>query len=174
MQRETSIDIHFPELTDLISSYRAKTVAVAAKGVPPHITLLYPWVDASQINNHIERLKFTLKHISPFSIIFSSFNFFPNGTLFLQLADDKPIRNVMKAIRNAFPKILPYGGEFLDPAPHLTIAKTRTPEEALRMKKEIVTVIEPKLPITVDVNQVIVMQETESENWQNAEVIKLF
>ncbi|MHC4816813.1 MAG: hypothetical protein ACYTF8_01960 [Planctomycetota bacterium] len=40
---ESSVDIHLAELADLVSPWREATVEVAARGVPPHITLLYPW-----------------------------------------------------------------------------------------------------------------------------------
>ncbi len=42
----TSIDLQFGELAQMLDPWRSDTVAVATLGVPPHITLLYPWRSA--------------------------------------------------------------------------------------------------------------------------------
>ena len=41
--RETSIEIQIPELTAVLAPWRDDTVPIATKGVPPHLSLLYPW-----------------------------------------------------------------------------------------------------------------------------------
>jgi hypothetical protein len=41
--RETAIGISLPELAELLDLWRMATVPVASNGIPPHITLLYPW-----------------------------------------------------------------------------------------------------------------------------------
>lgn len=40
--KESSIDVILPGLAHLIDRWRVPTVAEASRGVPPHITLLYP------------------------------------------------------------------------------------------------------------------------------------
>ena len=40
---ESAIDISVPELAELVDHWRMATVPVASQGVPPHITLRYPW-----------------------------------------------------------------------------------------------------------------------------------
>jgi hypothetical protein len=46
----SSIDILLPQLDDLIGQWWNQTIA-AADGMPPHITLLWPWKSADDITD---------------------------------------------------------------------------------------------------------------------------
>jgi hypothetical protein len=67
---KSSIDIHFDSLTDLIDKWRSSSVEVTNLGVPPHITLLYPWRDAPLSDDDLEQLRTVLSNHQAFSLCF--------------------------------------------------------------------------------------------------------
>ena len=170
MTRESSIALRFEELTEPLDRWRGPTVEVAGLGVPPHITLLYPWRQAPLQASDIAELEQLLQSFDPFSLCFDRVETFESGVVFLALADERPTRALMKAIFNAFPDTPPYGGEFADPSPHLTVAKCR-PEALDQLKDEVSDAF--VLPRTFHIQEVVVMEEQTDGQWLNRHVLRL-
>ena len=91
--------------------------------MPAHITVLYPFKPLEQIgDDDVSRLTALFAKYAPFDISFASTSRFPT-TVWLVPKPDGPIRALTGALVRAFPAFLPYGGEFTDPIPHLTVAQ---------------------------------------------------
>jgi len=163
--RESSIDIHVPELSDML---RLWGEATAAKGVPPHVTLLYPWRTPPVNADDIAALRAAIARIRAFAIRFVGIEHFTARALYLKIADQSPIRALMQAIHAAFPDSPPYRGEFLDPIPHLTVAKASTEAELDRLQQELSFTLGPHLPLSIDVRFVVVMEEDAEGAWHSA------
>jgi 2'-5' RNA ligase len=121
MARESAIDIHLESLDDLLKPWRQITVEVANKGVPPHLTLLYPWRVAPLSAGDILALQAALQPLEPFEIRFTKLSHFARRVLYLALgeASERAVKNLMQTLFQAFPETPPYGGQFPDPTPHL-------------------------------------------------------
>jgi hypothetical protein len=167
---KSSIDIHFDSLTKLIDRWRSKTVTVANLGVPPHITLLYPWRDAPLSDNDLEQLRKVLLNHQAFSLCFDRLETFEVGAIYLALQDGSAAKTIMVDLMNAFPDTPPYGGDFLDAVPHLTLAKC-DPENLQVLKTEIAR--ELRLPLEFSVNEIAVMEEDTEGHWFTRYVIPL-
>src|SRR5438445_566237 len=91
---------------------------------------LYPWLDAPVAPEHVDELASVLKECQPLTLTFDRLERFPTGVLFLALDDrsEPMMRRLSRTLMDAYPTCPPYGGEFPDPHPHLTIA-TGTAEE---------------------------------------------
>jgi 2'-5' RNA ligase len=175
MPRETSIDLHFSELDDLIGRWRRATVPVATKGVPPHITLLYPWKPAPLADADVERLGSVIERRETFSLRFTGVERFPRArALYLAVKESAKLRRVMQSIFSAFPDTPPYKGAFPDPVPHVTIAKAVDDEELDALAEEIAAQLSPHLPIEVAVHDVVVMEEGEDSVWRTCASIPLW
>lgn len=72
MTRESAIDVYVPELVGLLDRWRLPTIAVAAKEVPPHISLLYPWRPAPVGPSDITEAAAVVAGISPFTMAAAS------------------------------------------------------------------------------------------------------
>jgi hypothetical protein len=167
---KSSIDIHFDSLTDLIDKWRSSSVEVTNLGVPPHITLLYPWRDAPLLDDDLEQLRTVLSKHQAFSLCFDRLETFEVGAVYLALQDGRSCKAIMVDLMKAFPDTPPYGGDFLDAVPHLTIAKC-DPENVQVLKAEIAR--ELRLPLEFSVNEIAVMEENAEGHWFTRYVIPL-
>jgi 2'-5' RNA ligase len=167
MPRETSIDIHFSELDDLIGRWRHATVSVAAKGVPPHITLLYPWTPGPLRDADVDRLGSVIDQQDAFSLQLTGIGMFQRTrALYLAVDESAPLRRMMQGIFSAFPDTPPYRGAFPDPLPHVTIATAADDEELDTLAEEIAAHVSPHLPIEMAVQEVVIMEEGDDSLWR--------
>lgn len=166
----SSIDIQFDELTALLDRWRKDTVEVASLGVPPHITLLYPWRNAPLKNSDLQQLEEILVAFEPFDLCFDRVGTFEGGVVYLALKDERAPREMMKAIFAAFPNTPPYSGTLTDPSPHLTVAKC-SPESLSNLSDEIAEAL--SLPMTFHVSEIVIMEEREDGRWFNRHVAGL-
>ncbi len=173
MPRKSAIDIHFKEIDDLISKWRHSTIAVASKGVPPHITLLFPWRPVPITDIDISTLRSVTKGQHPFPIVFTHIEQFSKRVIYLAINEESDVRILIQKIIAAFPDASPYDHEFPNPIPHLTIAKA--PDDATfdALFKEVSASIVSELPIEIIVREIVVMEEGEDTNWRVHSIITL-
>ena len=171
--RESAIDIGLPELAELVDQWRMPTVPVASQGVPPHITLLYPWRPAPLQPGDIHDVATAVAGIAPFTLTFQQVGRFP-GALFLTPEPEGLVRRLSRQLVQAFPETPPYGGQFgSDPTPHLTIALAETEEELNRLQADIIARLEPLFPLLVSVHALSLEEEVANGMWQVSATIEL-
>jgi 2'-5' RNA ligase len=171
--RESAIDICLPELAELIDQWRLSTIPVAAQGVPPHITLLYPWRTAPLQPGDLNEAAAAVVGITPFTVTFRRVGRFP-GVLFLSPEPENVVRILIRRLVRAFPETPPYGGQFgADPTPHLTIAQATTEEELSRLQAEISARLEPVFPLSLPVHALSIEEEGADGRWQISSTIEL-
>jgi 2'-5' RNA ligase len=173
MQRESAIDINVNEIDTLILKWRNSTVGIASKGVPPHITLLFPWRPVPITDTDISTLRSVIKDQHPFPIVFTHIEQFSKRILYLAINEESEVRILIQKILAAFPDASPYNNEFSNPIPHLTIAKA--PDDATfdTLYQEVSTSIASKFPIEIMVREIVVMEEGEDTNWRVHSIIVL-
>ncbi|MDX3001108.1 2'-5' RNA ligase family protein [Kribbella solani] len=126
----TAILITVPELAAYTERWRSVSRSSARPQVPltelipPHVTVLVPWV-AEPTDADIARLRAAVSAIEPFELTFPTAGQFPNGTVWLQPEPFDTIRSLLLEVFAAFPECPPYGGEFPDARPHLTISSSK-------------------------------------------------
>ncbi len=166
----SSIDISLPMLIAQIDTWRKPTVEVANLGVPPHITLLYPWRNAPVSPNDLTELSQLLISFQPFELCFNRLETFQAGVIYLALEDESVPRAIMKKLFEGFPDTKPYDGIFIDPTPHVTVVKAKK-DELEKLRLEITQALE--LPIKILVKEITVMEEDSEGYWKNRYVHKL-
>ncbi len=174
MSRESAIDIHLESFDDLLEPWRRATIEVANKGVPPHITLLYPWCVPIS-NNDIEVVHSVISQLESFEICFTHLSHFAKRVIYLALDEtsEKAVKHLMQTLFRAFPETPPYGGQFPDPLPHLTVAKVSDDATFEKMMEEILQVFSPRFPMTFWVNKVSVIEGDEEGYWKLKAAIPL-
>lgn len=167
MARESAIDIHLESLDELVAPWRQATVEVANKGVPPHITLLYPWRVAPLSEEDTREVQKVLEQCHSFEIQLAKVSHFGKRVIYLALDDEseKAVKHLMQVLFLAFPETPPYGGAFSDPTPHLTIAKANDDKHFEELMEEISHVVTLKLPIKYQVSGVSMIEETDDGYW---------
>jgi hypothetical protein len=81
-----------------------------------------------------------------FSVRFDTCRRFP-GVLYLAPAPHQPFRALTQAVTTRWPEAPPYGGQFPEVIPHLTVAHTQQPT----ILDTAETALTPRLPITADI-----------------------
>ena len=123
----TAILITVPELAAYTDRWRTASSSSARPGltlaelIPPHVTVLVPWVAAPGPDD-LRRLKDAVAGFEPFEVSFPTAVGFPNGTVWLRPEPFEEVRGLLRTVLTAFPDYPPYGGDHPDPHPHLTIS----------------------------------------------------
>ena len=163
MARESAIDIVVEDPVLVTLSYWQE---MAARGVPPHITVLYPWRPAPVDAAAIEVLRAVLCTFDPFSLTFSHVATFPKGVVYAAIEPDASLDALLGAVAASFPETPPYGGEFAETGPvaHLTLAKCE-PGQLETVGSEFANGLARILPIRIRVTAVCVEEQADSGTW---------
>jgi 2'-5' RNA ligase len=125
----TAIVVPVSEAEPATELWRRQYTRDGADGMPPHVTLLYPFVDDSLlVAGQVRTLRNTLAEFQPFEFVLAEFAEFPASAttarvLYLAPEPHDPFREMTHAISAPFPDYPPYGGRFATVVPHLTIAE---------------------------------------------------
>lgn len=153
---ETAVVVLLPELEPLIGDWRRRYTRDGARGMPPHVTLVIPFADTSQIDDRLGALGRLFETLAPFQVTFSATACFP-GLLYLRPEPEEPFVGLTEGLIEAFPEFPPYGGEFDEIVPHATIAEAD--DETLA---GIAQALSPHLPVMARVDRVWVVGDTPS------------
>jgi len=168
---QSSIELQFPHLSPLLSPWRD---AHEARGIRPHVSLLYPWRTAPVSDRDINAVRAAIAHCTAFPITFSAIGRFPRErVLYLRIQDNVALRALMHAIHDAFPETPPYRGEHREVVPHLTIVTAGADFQLDQLEREIRLKLDAHLPLSVHAQSVIVAQENLNGIWSNVAELPL-
>ena len=166
---ETAVLVPFPALEPLVGPYRRRLDRAAGWGVPPHVTVLYPFVRPPVDARTLERLAHALADVAAFETVFARVEWFGDDVVWLAPEPDRPFRDLTEAVWRAFPDHPPYGGRFEDVVPHLTVGHIDLP--AMR---EAAAALAADLPVRARVDRVWVMAGTDAAvSWRKVAEISL-
>jgi len=153
----SAIIVPVAELAGIVDRWRERTCAYKpSAGIPPHITLLFPFVPVEEIDDAlIAELSECLQRFASFAFEFRELRRFP-ATLYLAPEPPEPFAAMTAALVARYRAYKPYGGEFETVVPHLTVA-----EGDSNLMDEVRTTIEPALPISADCLEAVLLEETE-------------
>ncbi|NUW37614.1 2'-5' RNA ligase family protein [Nonomuraea sp. SMC257] len=162
---ETALLAVVKEAEPLVGPWRQRFDSFAASGVPAHVTVLVPFLDVDRIDAAVtDELGALFGRHAPFAVRFDSCRRFPD-VLYLAPAPDAPFRALTEAVVARWPEAPPYGGQFAEVVPHLTVAHGR---EA-HVLDEVEAALTAGLPVTADVTSVSLFA-TDGDRWhQRAE-----
>ncbi|MFZ3473336.1 2'-5' RNA ligase family protein [Streptomyces sp. 4.24] len=125
----TALIVRIPEADPVVGAWRDRLDPAARTGVPAHVSVLYPFLEESRIDDStLADLAAVLCPHPAFDLRFERTGRFP-GLLYLAPEPDAPLRRLTLAVTGRWPEAPPYGGRHADPAPHLTVAQ-RAPAAA--------------------------------------------
>lgn len=149
---------------------RSELDPVARLDVPAHVSVLFPFVPAAELDEHvIARTAAVFRAEPAFRHRLVRTAWFGDDVLWLAPDASAEFRSLTNRVWTAFPAYPPYEGRFDDVVPHLTIAD-RAPLEAMR---EAERAVQPQLPISAIARAVTLMVEQASGHWQVAESFPL-
>lgn len=161
---ESVILIPIPRADPIVTKWRKKYDEVALHGIPPHITLLFPFKDPTEIDEEImSKLQEIFSKVKKFPFSLNEINTFP-GVIFLEPSNRELFIHITEEIVKVFPENPPYGGKYPSINPHLTLGQLTKFQDIEKIKEEIIHDIKEKLPINAIAEESWLM-ENENGEW---------
>lgn len=135
------------------------------RGVPPHLTILFPFVPATEIDGDLlMRLQRLYARLRPFSYDLASVQSFPDAA-WLAPVPAEPFHELVGLARRAFPTLPPYGNPEHVVVPHCTIGTDDDPGRVEAMARELREGLGPRLPIRCRAEEVVLVGEQANGMW---------
>jgi 2'-5' RNA ligase len=172
----TAILITVPEVADYTHRWRSVSRSTARPHVPltelipPHVTVLVPWV-MEPMSDDVRRLSEAVASYEPIELSFPTAGQFPNGTVWLRPEPFGAVQSLLSAVYTAFPECPPYGGEYPEPHPHLTISSATQGGPAVLAEASEALVASP--PPTSRLTELGLWREGEDGVWRQFDAVPL-
>jgi 2'-5' RNA ligase len=152
----TAIVTAFPEASPIVDEWRERTCSDRTSiGIPPHVTLLFPFVPAETADETLDILRELFAATRSFDVTFRELRRWPE-LVYLAPQPPEPFVRLTKAIIERWPDYPPYEGAHETVVPHLTVAYG---DEALLAEVE--ADVSPHLPIAAHVDEAVLLEELE-------------
>ena len=154
----TALVVEVPEAAVAVDTWRERTSpAKPSKGVPAHVTILFPFVPAAELDDVLDDLRALFARLPSFAFELRECRHFP-GVLYLAPDPPDPFVALTEAVAAAYPAYPPYEGVFAEIVPHLTAAEG---EHSVLARAE--GEIRPLLPIPAEAREVVLLEEVDPE-----------
>ena len=162
-ERETALIVAVPEASRVVDVWRDRTSRTKpSRGVPPHVTLLYPFVPADELRDEdVAALRELFAAAAPFAVELREPRRFPRA-LYLAPEPPEPFVALTRAIETRF-HARHWGGRYETVIPHLTVAEG---DDALLDGAE--ADVRDYLPLAFRVSEATLLEEVEpsSNRWR--------
>jgi 2'-5' RNA ligase len=156
---ETALIVPVPAADAVVGTHRRALDHSAVWGVPPHITVVYPFLAPDQVTEAVvDEVRTVLTGVESFECTFSRVAWFRQDVVWLSPEPAEPLRTLTELVWRRFPECPPYGGAFADVIPHLTVGSTRLGD--LAALKRAAVDVQTKLPISTTIDRVCLMAGT--------------
>lgn len=155
----SALVVEVPEAAPAVDGWRELTTAAKpSSGVPAHVTILFPFVPARELDDRLlGDLHALFAGASAFAFVLRATRRFP-GVLYLAPEPAEPFAGLTETVSAAYPAYPPYGGQFGAIVPHLTVAEG---EDALLDRAE--ANVGRSLPIKATACEVLLLEEVEAD-----------
>ena len=163
---ETALVLVVPDAAPFDDVRREYAVESVARGIPFHITLLYPFAAREELSDELladaraffaprPRLAFELTRIAAWPRV-----------VYAVPEPDVALRECMQALRARFPQWPPYGGVHDEVVPHATLGEDI---DAPALRDQIESRLRPHLPRRCQARDVSLLEEFAPERWRERE-----
>jgi 2'-5' RNA ligase len=155
---ESALLIAVPEAEPRVSSLRSRYDPGATRGIPAHVTVLFPFKAPDQIEPaDLEALADTFAAFQAFDFQLTRVTAFPD-VWYLAPEPVSLFKALTRAVVARFPECPPYGGAFGDDSiPHLTVAQIADPMEFEAVGAQLRDSVESVLPLQARADDVWLM-----------------
>ncbi len=170
---ETGLLVEVPEAQPLVATWRERHDPVTARGIPAHITALWPFVPPGDLDSAVvARLRTVLRDVEPFDFRLDRVAEFP-GAVWLNPEPDGPFRALTRALWTAFRDFRPYAGAFPESQPHLTVFVTDSAAAPAALRRQLDDDFAERLPVACRVTSLTVFASDEDGMWTRALVLEV-
>jgi 2'-5' RNA ligase len=143
----SALIIEVPEAERIVGRWRRVHDPSAALGVPPHVTILYPFIAPHAIDAAtLGVVRSIAAAHEPFDAALTAVSSFVDQVVWLAPSPEAPFRTLSSAVWAHFPEHPPYEGRFRDLVPHLTVAEVDSSSVRL-LHREVERDLSGRLPL---------------------------
>ena len=152
---QTAVIVPVGAVDGIVSPWRRQFDSSAAVGVPPHVTIVFPFLPADRLTERdLADLAGVFRAEPVFEVTFASFGRFAGAegeqdVLYLRPDPAAPFRRLIAAMGERWPQAPPYEGRYGEPIPHLTVTET-APAAAMALAR---ASVQSRLPVTATVDR---------------------
>jgi hypothetical protein len=140
---QTGLAIPVPEADPLLAAVAARFPEAVRKDVPAHVSVLYPFRPADQLDDQVISALSELFAAQPVMAVKFGECRRRGEFVYLRPTPVEGLDEVTSGVRRRWPDIAPYDGLYDDIEPHVTVASHTTPERAEEIEREIVPELVP-------------------------------
>jgi hypothetical protein len=149
-----------------VGSWRLAHDPVASRGIPAHITALFPFKPPALLDAPCQEMVARIVHgIPALSFHLTALEEFPDA-LWLKPEPTAPFNALTRALVDAFPDYPPYGGRHTTVIPHLTIAMATEAEQRAQLRAQFSPTLDRILPLAVHAADVALYVSDEARIWR--------
>ena len=167
---ETVLLVPAVKLVPAVEEFRLRYAPSARAGIPPHITVSFPFVDPSRVTEadvlgDLDRL---LSDSAAFDYVLAEVREFEQGVLYLAPEPAERFIEMTDAASAHF-GIKPFGGAYPTVIPHLTVTESAGAGE----RKRIGSLLGRELPLAARASEVWVMVGSNQSTWTTVHKVQL-
>ncbi len=147
MPRRTALIVPVPEAEPAVGPIRLANDWSAARGVPAHITVLFPFLPGEEVDE--TALHDLFARFPAFDFALDRVERFETGLVWLHPEPSWRFADLTAAVSQRWPEAPPYEGAFDEVIPHLTVSETPLD-------------LQVALPIAARAQEVVLIEEDEA------------
>lgn len=154
--------VAIPEAEPLVREHRLRFDPVAERGVPAHVTAIFPFVPRDDLDEAVlDRVAGVAAACPPFDFVLSHTAWFDRDVLWVGPEDPTPFVDLTRALEREFPDYPPYAGQYADLAPHLTVGHATDQADLEPVEVE----LQAGLPVTGRAEHLSLLVEDDDGTW---------
>jgi len=164
--RRSGLLVPVPEAEPLVGALRSRHDPVANLGIPTHVTVLFPFVPAADLDAGVHAaLRDLFGPMAPIAYRFARVGRFGETTVYLEPDPAEAFSALTRAVVARWPEHPPYEGAFEIVVPHLTVGDQLAAEAADALEHDARRSLEDHGPVAGRCDAVILMVEGEDARW---------
>ena len=164
----TAVVVHVPEAGPVVEAWRLEHTNDAPLGMPPHVTIVHPFVPRAELAKAEPRLAELVAGHEAFDATFARTARFPT-LLYLEPEPAERFLRLTEEVVAAWPEHPPYEGAHDTVVPHLTVADS----EDSTLLDPIAAQVEPHLPLRKRIEYVSRFVEGDDGRWREHSRLRL-
>jgi 2'-5' RNA ligase len=156
----SAVIVTVPEAEPVVGDWRQRYTLDAPAGMPPHVTILFPFVEATRLGEVEARLAELVGATASFDLTFARTARWPE-LLYLEPDPVEPFIALTRAVEREWPEHPPYDGAHEAIVQHLTVAESADSSLLDRIAAD----VRMRLPISRRVREASVFAEDDGGRW---------
>lgn len=166
---QSALVVEVSAAESLVGHWRRRHDHAASRGMPAHITALFPFrAPAAIARDELQSLTNVTVQVTRHRFALASVEAF-DAAIYLRPFPDEWFRQLTHRLVIAFPDCQPYGGAYPDVIPHLTVAQTSGGEAHATLRRNVEAAISSSLPIACEATALSLFISDKSGEWTLAQ-----